>query len=490
MSRWTVKHPWPVIIAFLIVTVFFTAKTAGIQVSYDSADIFSQNVESIEGFKAIEGDFPKGQLYPIVILVQFNDALSSPDDAMYDTSKLQLIENFAEAIEQEFSNTDDGGTLVSQIDTVSRPNGDPLELSGSFDSLTVELMQQYVGSVSNTTVKLNVIVDIDPLGAESLAFVGNLRSWIEDYQIEHDDDGIGTDDAEIVVGGLAAKYRAMSDIIESEAPLIILFVLVGIYIVLYLITGSIFTPLRLELTILMTVIITLGATQIVFVEILGYGISWIMPIMLFVLIFGLGMDYDIFIITRMREEVALRGLSDEEAIVEALDKSSTIITAAGIVMAASLGSLFVADATILKLFGFAFFVGIMLDATLVRQLLVPAIMVVAKQANWWNPIKSLQRVPSEEERKQIRAKQLEKLEQEHLYDDLSDDELELYERTIRETLTYLKKLQRSKKIISQEELNNRLTGVEEYCSKLPENVEETFYYEISKIHKKIKKLRE
>ncbi len=101
----------------------------------------------------------------------------------------------------------------------------------------------------------------------------------------------------------------MLDIIEQETPLIVAFVLIGIFIVLYLITGSIFTPIRLELTILMTVSITLGASQLFLVEFLGYGISWIMPIMLFVLIYGLGMEYDIFKITRMREEVALRGLS-------------------------------------------------------------------------------------------------------------------------------------------------------------------------------------
>ncbi|MFW9993870.1 MAG: MMPL family transporter [Candidatus Odinarchaeota archaeon] len=490
MTHWTVRHPWPVIFAFLAVTAFFTIKAADIRVSYDSTDLFPQNVESIKGFEAMEGNFPKGQLYPIKVVLEFSDPLSNSTDTMYSTDAMNLIDSYAEAMQEEFGTNSNGDALISQINTVSRPNGVPLNLSGTFDTATTELMKQFVGSKSNTTVIVDIIVDVDPVGSESLSFVGKMRSWNKDYQAEHVNDGFGTDDVKIVVGGVTATFKDMSDIIDKETPVIVLFVLVGVFIVLYLITGSLFTPIRLELTILMTVIITLGATQIVFVEIMGYGISWIMPIMLFVLIFGLGMDYDIFIITRMREEVALRGMSDEEAILEALDKSSTIITAAGVIMAFSLGSLFIANSLILKLFGFAFFIGILLDATLVRQLLVPAIMVVAKQANWWNPIKSLQRVPSEEERKKMREKQLDKLEKEHLQIDLTDPELKLYENTIRLSLKELKDLKKSRDTISKEELINRLNKIDEYYSNLPENVEETFSYEISKINKKIRSLKE
>jgi uncharacterized membrane protein YdfJ with MMPL/SSD domain len=490
MSHWTVKHPWPVILAFLAVTVFFTVKTMDIRVSYDTADLLPLNVESMDGFQAMEGNFPKGQLYPIKIVLQFSNPLSTTNDSMYDLVKLQQIEEYAEAIEQEFGLTSDGDVLVSQINTVTRPNGVPLNFSETLDTLTVGLMTQFVGPVSNTTVVLDIIMDVDPISGDSLAFVGHLRSWTEEYQTENAATGFGTWEVDIVVGGTTASFKDMSDIIERETPLIVAFVLIGIFIILYLITGSIFTPIRLELTILMTVIITLGASQLFFVEFLGYGISWVMPIMLFVLIFGLGMDYDIFIITRMREEVALRGLSDEDAILEALDKSSTIITAAGLIMASSLGSLFVADSAILKLFGFAFFIGILLDATLVRQLLVPAIMVVAKKANWWNPIKSLQRVPSEEKREWIREAQLEKLEQDHKQKDLTDNQLKEYRGKMKHYWRDLRDLEKMRKDLSHDEFLNNLTRLEKSIRNLPRNVRHTFIFDVRRLVSRIDTIRE
>ena len=488
MSRWTVRNPWPVIIVFVVATAFFMVKTSEIEVSYDTADLFPLNVESMEGFQAMEGNFPKGQLYPIKVVLQFDQPLAADTDPFYDLNMLMLIDNYAASIQQEFAQTSNGETLVSQINTVSRPNGVALNFSTPLEALTIGLMQQYVGPASNTTVVLDIIMDVDPIGLESLKFVGTLRKWNDDFQILNSDT-FGVESVEIIVGGTTASFKDMSEIIERETPLIILFVLVGIFIVLYLITGSIFTPIRLEITILMTVIITLGASQIVFVEILGYGISWIMPIMLFVLIFGLGMDYDIFIITRMREEVALRGFTDEEAIIEALDKTSTIITAAGLIMASSLGSLFVADSTILKLFGFSFFIGILLDATLVRQLLVPAIMVIAKKANWWNPIKSFQRVPSDEERKLIREKSLKELEEEYSVEDLSEKELKEYRHQINQSYKALKTLQKSLPKISKEIASTNLNKAEIFYSSLPQNVQDTFTYETHRIQRLIVSIR-
>ncbi len=490
MSHWTVKHPWPVILAFLAVTAFFGVKMLDIRVSYDTADLLPLNVESMDGFQAMEGNFPKGQLYPIKIVLKFEDPLSAPTDPMYDLTKLQQIESFAQAIEQEFRLTSGGETLVSQINTVTRPNGVPINFSESLDPLTFGLLTQFVGPTTNTTVVLDVVMDVDPIGGESLRFVGNLRLFVEEYQIDNEGTVFGTQDLEIVIGGTTAHFKDMSEIIERETPMIVAFVLIGIFIVLYLITGSLFTPIRLELTILMTVIITLGASQIFFVEFLGYGISWVMPIMLFVLIFGLGMDYDIFIITRMREEVALRGLSDEDAILEALDKSSTIITAAGLIMASSLGSLYVGDSAILKLFGFAFFVGILLDATLVRQLLVPAIMVVAKRANWWNPIKALQRVPSEEKREWIREAQLEKLEQEHKQKDLTDNQLKEFRGKMKKYWKEVSKLEKMRKEMSDDEYLNNLSRVEKSIRNLPRNVRQTFILDVRRLIGKIEKLRD
>lgn len=478
MSHWTVRHPWPVIFAFLLVTIFFTYQASRIEVSYDSSDLMPINVESVEGIEAMHGSFPSGQLYPIKLALNFNDPLANSTDRFYSSAKLDQIEMFVIDIHEEFGTTEDGRVLVKQINTVTRPNGVPVNYTGSLDQITISQMQQFVGSNSNTTVIINLLVDVDPIGPEALNLVGNLWEWRDQYYIDHANDGFGKDDVEILVGGTPASFKEMSDIINRETPFIIVVVLVGIFIILFLITGSLFTPVRLELTIIMTVIISLGSVQLFFVDFLGRGIPWVMPVMLFVIIFGLGMDYDIFIVTRMREEVALRGMTDEDAIIEALDKTGTIITAAGVIMAFSLGSLFVGDSNILKIFGFSFFIAILLDATLVRQLLVPAIMVVAQRANWWNPIKSLQRVPSEEERIKIREQQLQSLEEEHLYDDMDDTELRSLEKELKGFIKELKNLDKEGKTDLTQE---RPAQILQRIGELTPNAKRTFGHYIAKI---------
>ena len=154
LIRFFQSFPWPVIFAFLAVTAFFGVKMLDIRVSYDTADLLPLNVESMDGFQAMGENFPKGQLYPIKIVLKFEDPLSSPGDPMYDLTRLQHIENFAQAIEQEFSITSDGETLVSQINTVTRPNGVPVNFSEALDPLTLGLLTQFVGPATNSTVVL------------------------------------------------------------------------------------------------------------------------------------------------------------------------------------------------------------------------------------------------------------------------------------------------------------------------------------------------
>jgi RND superfamily putative drug exporter len=99
---------------------------------------------------------------------------------------------------------------------------------------------------------------------------------------------------------------------------------------------------------------------------------------------GLGVDYDIFLVSRIREEV-MKGRSDEDAIEHAVKATGTIITLCGAVMASAFGSMMISSSLELKEFGFVLCFAIILDATLMRLVIVPAIMVLMKKYNWWMP---------------------------------------------------------------------------------------------------------
>ncbi len=159
---------------------------------------------------------------------------------------------------------------------------------------------------------------------------------------------------------------------------------IGIFVVLLVLLLSIPTPLRLIGTILLSVLMILGLTTLVFSRVLGHPIDFTLPFVIFVVLMGLGMDYDIFLVSRMRELVN-EGKDDQTAIVEALEKTGTIITACGVVMAAAFGSMMLASTISMQMFGFALAIAIILDATIVRLFLVPSVMLLAGKWNWWPP---------------------------------------------------------------------------------------------------------
>ena len=105
---------------------------------------------------------------------------------------------------------------------------------------------------------------------------------------------------------------------------------------------------------------------------------------------GLGMDYDIFLMTRVKEEV-MKGKSDEEAIAHAVEYTGSIITICGVIMAGAFGTMMLSSMGMLQEFGFGLCFAILIDATIVRIYLVPAIMILLKKWNWWAPF-GLQKV--------------------------------------------------------------------------------------------------
>jgi RND superfamily putative drug exporter len=109
-----------------------------------------------------------------------------------------------------------------------------------------------------------------------------------------------------------------------------------------------------------------------------------LPIMVFAVLFGLSMDYEVFLIRRMQEQWVLTHDNDE-AVVSGIEHTARPIVAAAAIMAAVFGCFLVADVLELKQFGFALAVAVILDATVVRLLLVPAVMKIAGPANWWLP---------------------------------------------------------------------------------------------------------
>ena len=113
-------------------------------------------------------------------------------------------------------------------------------------------------------------------------------------------------------------------------------------------------------------------------------VLWMIPLILFVMLMGIGMDYNVFILTRIREEVH-KGKETKEAVVDAVDWTGGIITALALIMAGAFGAMMLSSNAMLQEFGFALTVAVLLDAMVVRTYIVPAALTVMGKKAWWAP---------------------------------------------------------------------------------------------------------
>ncbi|MBR4225491.1 MAG: MMPL family transporter [Candidatus Methanomethylophilaceae archaeon] len=186
-----------------------------------------------------------------------------------------------------------------------------------------------------------------------------------------------------VTGTAAVMYDVSKDV-SSEFTTIEILVVVLIVLLLFVVMRSYLIPIRSVLTILMSICWTLAVTHVLFTVVLGVDVTWLIPLILLVICLGLGMDYDILLTTRIRENV-LKGMSNDDAIHHAVTHTGSVITICGLIMGGAFGTLMLSSMVMLQQFGFALCFAILCDALIVRTYIVPAIMHLLGDLNWKGP---------------------------------------------------------------------------------------------------------
>jgi RND superfamily putative drug exporter len=197
-----------------------------------------------------------------------------------------------------------------------------------------------------------------------------------------------------LVGGVAADYADTQIGIAKTMPWALLWITVGVLVLLFVFTGSIILPIKAVILNILSLSATLGAITWIFVD--GH-LKWLVGdftvtgsvdtgsvILVAVVAFGLSMDYELFLLSRIKEEHDA-GRSNIEAVATGLQRSARIITAAAGLLAIVFASFILSGVTSIKMLGFGVAFAIILDATLVRALLVPALMRLFGERNWWAP---------------------------------------------------------------------------------------------------------
>ena len=192
----------------------------------------------------------------------------------------------------------------------------------------------------------------------------------------------GIDGAEALLGGQAAGNLDVQDASQRDRALIIPVVLVVIMLILMVLLRSILAPILLIATVVLSFFATLGASALVFNHVFGFkGADSSYPLFAFVFLVALGIDYNIFLMTRVREESIRMGT--RPGTLKALAVTGGVITSAGIVLAATFAVLGVLPLVFLVQLGFAVAFGVLLDTLIVRSLLVPALAYDIGPKIWW-----------------------------------------------------------------------------------------------------------
>ena len=300
------------------------------------------------------------------------DAILVPAGAIADpeTSALQAeIAALGARLPTELSTL--SATLAARADDYLIPTGLASDEQAKLD----RTRDAYLAPDGQLT-RLYAITADDPYSPAAFATVAAIRSTLAP------DAAVYGAESRVLVGGQTALELDLQTTINEDFFRVAGLTVLGVLVVLALLLRSLVAPLYLVGTVLLSYACTLGIGAVVFQDLLGQsGMNYFLPLMVFVLLVALGSDYNIFLMSRVREESEARGTRDGIRIASA--RTGPVITSAGVILAGTFLAMVASPLTVLFQVGTMVAVGVLIDTFIVRSLLVPAITTLLGEAAWW-----------------------------------------------------------------------------------------------------------
>ncbi|MGA7756308.1 MAG: MMPL family transporter [Ilumatobacteraceae bacterium] len=271
---------------------------------------------------------------------------------------------------------------VSSVDGVARVDSAVGRFVAGANVIADPSLAQFdpAASASGDATWFNVVPELEPISVEAERMVGEIRSVDSPFD-------------ETLVGGASAALVDSKSAIFSLVPYAAAIIVVATFVLLFLMFGSLLVPIKAIVLNALSLTATFGLMVWVFQEgngadLLGFtptGLTDIsMPILMFCVAFGLSMDYEVFLLSRIKEEYDRTGDNDL-AVAIGLEKTGRLVTAAALLLSITFFAFATSGVTFIKLFGLGLAVAVLVDAFIVRSTLVPALMKLAGDWNWWAP---------------------------------------------------------------------------------------------------------
>ena len=371
MAVWVMRRPWFVLVPAVAVLVLAGTPFLQLRLAQGGVDQLPPSNTARQGYDTLVRDFPGQDQTTITAVVNYPDSnplTASHVGDVYDLSRsLAALPNVLRV--ESIVDTDSN---LSRADYVRL-------LSGPQSSLPPALQQALTIGSGSHIVLLNVVTNQPATSDQARAIVNSIRA-------EHVNGG------QVLATGETAFDLDGVNFILSRTPIAIGSVLLVTYIVLFLLTGSVVLPLKAVLTNLLSISASFGALVWIFQQghlsqLLGFTAQSIdpsVPVILFSIVFGMSMDYEVLLISRIQEEYRRTG-DNKAGLAMGLEKSGRLITGAAAIMVAVFLAFGLSNFVIIKAIGIGLAVAIAIDATIVRILIVPSVMCILGRANWWAP---------------------------------------------------------------------------------------------------------
>ena len=371
VGRLTQRRPWAVLGILLLVSVPLAYVAVQVPLAYDFYGQLPSGHPASDGLAVYYQHFGNGSATPSFALVTFQSPLVVGNESnATEFTDLATLTSIA-------ANTSGIAVVQSPVGPYGAPLSEWLGLA-SLPAAPREnllgLLGGFVGS-DGRTVLLSLEPTTTGLSAPSVAAVRAVAASFGTYASTH------PAVTHLAFGGGAPVIGDLADETATATDILIVAVSVGLLVVLIGVLRSWIIAAMAIATIGLSITWAWALTYLVFQELLGFPLFFYVRTILFLLILGLGIDYNIFLLTRVREE-RVKGRSASEAIVTAVGRTGGIITAAAIILASAFGALLVGEFTLIRAIGFSVAIAVVLDAMVVRTFLVPAALQVLGDRAW------------------------------------------------------------------------------------------------------------
>ena len=393
VAQLVTRRPVATFTVTLVLLVVFAAGAPSLKPNFSFIDGFPDSAESKIGAQIMDDSFGAGELAPTNIYVNTPDVDASLVDLDRLTQAVAAVPGVVRVSGPTRPTGDapavDAAALqaaIPQLPPALRegpPSGAPARgAPANVDPRMQAVLETYFAgrrfvSPDGTTARLDVVMADHPYEIPAIDRIVDIRAVASSAV-----NGTSLDGAEIVVGGPTALQTDARDAVNRDMAVIGPVVVILIWVILLLLLRSVVAASYLLGSVLLSFLSAVGLSVVIFQNIMGHpGVGYQNPVWMFIFLAALGADYNILIISRVREEIQARGLV--EGVRVAVAQTGGVITSAGLILAGTFSVLTTFPLRDIYQLGFAVMLGVLMDTFIVRALFVPSIVLLLGRWNWW-----------------------------------------------------------------------------------------------------------